>query len=221
MSLCEQGNRQGVFLKWCSACSREKSSEEFGKLSRSPDGRGTICRPCARSYNATYRDANRSKIRSIAAKWRGANRSLAKSRTEAWKAMHPERQRDAERNYRAENPAKRAETCAQYRRTHVEEEAHYRRRYAKAHRAEINAKAAKRRAAKLCATPSWANPQAIMAIYLEAQRLTEETGIPHHVDHEYPLQSDWVCGLHVETNLRIMIGVENLSKGNRPAKGFS
>lgn len=35
-----------------------------------------------------------------------------------------------------------------------------------------------------------------------------------HVDHIVPLQSNWVCGLHCEANLRVIPGAENESKRN-------
>lgn len=74
---------------------------------------------------------------------------------------------------------------------------------------------AKRRAAKLRATPSWANAAAIKTIYEEAKRLSILTGIPHHVDHIIPLQGSLVCGLHVENNLQILTASENSRKKNR------
>lgn len=61
----------------------------------------------------------------------------------------------------------------------------------------------------------WANQEAIAAIYADARRLTAETGIPHHVDHEIPLLGTFVSGLHVETNLRALPARENILKSNR------
>lgn len=79
----------------------------------------------------------------------------------------------------------------------------------------IRFRANKRRAAKLQRTPPWADLDAMRAIYAEAHRLTHETGTPHHVDHEIPLQGELVSGLHVHTNLQILTGSENSKKRNR------
>jgi hypothetical protein len=67
---------------------------------------------------------------------------------------------------------------------------------------------AKRRAAKLQATPKWANLVTIKEIYQ-----TCPSG--YHVDHIVPLQNEIVCGLHCEFNLQHLPASENLSKGNR------
>jgi hypothetical protein len=67
------------------------------------------------------------------------------------------------------------------------------------------------------AMPAWADRKAILGLYVEAKRLTRETGMLHHVDHVYPLTSEDVCGLHVIENLQIITAYENLSKGNRLA----
>lgn len=83
------------------------------------------------------------------------------------------------------------------------------------HVALIRHHSAKRRAAKKCSTPAWANMAAIEAIYAEAERRTRETGIPHHVDHEIPLTHPLVCGLHVEHNLRVLTALANIVKGNK------
>ena len=77
------------------------------------------------------------------------------------------------------------------------------------------AKDAKRHAAKMERTPSWANNQLIDAYYKEAKRLEELTGIKFHVDHIIPLQGELVSGLHVETNLQLLPAHENIGKSNR------
>ncbi len=64
------------------------------------------------------------------------------------------------------------------------------------------------------AKPKWRDTKAIKAIYDEAKRLTKETGIPHHVDHYYPLQGVVCCGLHVHHNLRVIPASQNCSKSN-------
>lgn len=74
---------------------------------------------------------------------------------------------------------------------------------------------AKRRAAQLQRTPSWADMDAILAVYDAAHRLTVATGVQHHVDHEIPLQGELVSGLHVANNLQILTGTENSRKKNR------
>lgn len=72
-----------------------------------------------------------------------------------------------------------------------------------------------RRQRMAIATPPWADPRAIESLYEEAKRLTSATGIKHEVDHFYPICSDTICGLHVETNLRIVTAAVNCAKSNR------
>lgn len=74
---------------------------------------------------------------------------------------------------------------------------------------------AKRYAAKLQATPAWADDRYIRLFYEMAAADTILTGIEHQVDHIVPLQSDIVCGLHWEQNLQVLPAADNLSKSNR------
>jgi hypothetical protein len=82
-----------------------------------------------------------------------------------------------------------------------------------------NAYQARRRAAKKSALMPWIDVNVIKNFYTEARRLTKLTGVKHHVDHIYPLQSEYMCGLHVETNLQILTEKENILKGNRTWPG--
>jgi len=79
---------------------------------------------------------------------------------------------------------------------------------------------ANRRARKRNANVSWADQDAIKAIYKESVDLTIKTGIKHNVDHEIPLSGDLVSGLHVENNLRVITETENLKKGNKLIEGY-
>lgn len=74
---------------------------------------------------------------------------------------------------------------------------------------------AKRAWQQTIATPKWANKGAMLALYRDAKKRQNDTGELHHVDHIVPLISTRVCGLHCEQNMRIILGVENSSKGNR------
>lgn len=65
------------------------------------------------------------------------------------------------------------------------------------------------------AIPSWANQEQIKRIYAACAKITEQTGIEHHVDHIIPLQGENVCGLHVENNLAIIPAKMNLQKSNK------
>lgn len=75
---------------------------------------------------------------------------------------------------------------------------------------------ARSRAAKLNATPSWLSTQdneQIAAIYKLARTLSDQTGIPHEVDHIVPLQGKSVCGMHVPWNLAAIPASVNRRKG--------
>ncbi len=84
----------------------------------------------------------------------------------------------------------------------------YHKQYIEEHRAEYNARNAKRKASKLQATPAWSDLEKIKEIY-------NNCPVGHHVDHIYPLISNWVCGLHVPENLQYLPAKENMRKGNR------
>jgi hypothetical protein len=79
-------------------------------------------------------------------------------------------------------------------------------------------KVARRDAAKRNASPPWLTAEhkdQIASFYNLASKMTEITGVPHHVDHIDPIQGANFCGLHVPWNLQVLTSQENTSKSNR------
>lgn len=87
-------------------------------------------------------------------------------------------------------------------------------------KAKILAFINRRRAIKLNATPSWSDQKVCESIYLQARRISKETGIKHCVDHYYPLQGKNVTGLHIPDNLKIIPSKENNKKSNKMPEDF-
>jgi 5-methylcytosine-specific restriction endonuclease McrA len=67
---------------------------------------------------------------------------------------------------------------------------------------------------KLRAIPSWADHALIADIYAYA-KIMRDAGVDCHVDHIIPLQGETVSGLHVHTNLQVLLAADNIRKGNR------
>ena len=90
---------------------------------------------------------------------------------------------------------------------------------AKEHERKKQKKVKERYAAEQQATPSWANKKLIKQIYGQRNLLNSLGGDKYEVDHIYPLNNDFVCGLHIETNLQIIKAKENLCKSNKKWPG--
>ena len=123
----------------------------------------------------------------------------------------------ANKRYAKANPEKMAANVRKHYSSLTPEEkaAHNRKKHENKDKAKLRAKVAKRRAAKLNATPAWADMEAIDFVYHAAKAIEEEYGTKWHVDHIVPLQGDSVCGLHVAGNLQLLSPTKNLSKSNK------
>lgn len=107
------------------------------------------------------------------------NRGAARARAKQWKLDNPERARINDLN---RDPVK------------------------------LHSAKAKYRATRRMACPPWvdeAHMTRIHGIYKLRREITEQTGVPHEVDHIVPLQGKTVCGLHVWWNLRVIPKEEN------------
>jgi hypothetical protein len=85
-------------------------------------------------------------------------------------------------------------------------------------KSKIMSYAAKRRALKRNAVPSWFDSvkNSVDAIYAMRDWMNLTMfGIKYEVDHIIPLKNNNVCGLHVPNNLQIITEYENRSKQNK------
>jgi len=110
---------------------------------------------------------------------------------------------------RQKDPDNRKKYDKTYRQKHRDKCLERQRKWGKENRDIRNAGTARYRAAKLNATPPWADHESIQKLYRKAHYHRME------VDHIVPLQSDLVCGLHTEHNLQLLSKEDNISKLNR------
>lgn len=128
-----------------------------------------------------------------------------------WNRQKPESKavhNAASRRWVEANKGRRSEVSAECRAKRKDADRELRKEWANRNRGRVNAHTAARRAAKIQATPSWADKEEIAYIYT----LAKERGLV--VDHIVPLNHPLVCGLHVQDNLRCITPELNGRKGN-------
>lgn len=189
--------------KKCNKCKEEKNLNLFYKKKDSKDGYTNQCKACIREYC-------------------NLNKDIIRIKKQKHNKIYYEIRKDDiikyQKEYRELNKEKVSNAKRKYAELHALEIAEYKKRYQESNPAKMNAIRAKRRSAKLQATPSWLTKQdykQIEEFYKEAQRLKLETGQEYHVDHIVPLQGKKVCGLHVPWNLQVLEASENRKKSNK------
>lgn len=171
-------------MKKCSKCSMSKSALAFRPMARSADGLTAWCIECHKQASQEHYQRNKTERNAAAREWRARN---------------PNKANQASREYHHRNRETRS---GQYK------------EWAKLNGSLRRLTSAKRKAAMLRAIPVWADLAKMKAVYREAGRIQDLTGVRMHVDHIVPLQSVLVCGLHCEANLQIIPAIENESKRN-------
>lgn len=184
----------------CCRCKESKQFSEFHADRSKKFGISNTCKTCAKEKSAAWHANNREraikggKERYMATRdaqleyrrnWRKKNLAIVSAKNAAWKSRNRDHVNAKNREWKQRNPA------------------------------VLAANSARRRASRLLATPSWANHAAILDLYRQAAELTKKTGIAWHVDHVVPIRSRLVCGLHCESNMRVIEGRENIRKSNR------
>jgi hypothetical protein len=186
------------------------------------------------AYHRAHYEANKERIKDRVRKRYAEKSDEIKAYVKKYVAENRESVNRAKREHRSKNIDQFLAKEAEYRAKRTEEkrarlkavnrELHYRnhekrlaqkRDWARKYREKGAGYTAKRRAAILRATPAWAEEFFLDEAYRLARLRTDMFGFRWEVDHDIPLVSRVVCGLHVGENLRVIPWMANRSKGNR------
>lgn len=206
-----------MLSKACSKCKKELPTTEFGPCKATKSGLASWCRPCVREHSRRWYANNQDKHREAVTRWAERN----PDKIAQYQRTSRRRRRKEIAEYR-KLPRVRAAETKQHReyvrrnRDRILE--HQRQWYAKNPHVFILHSRIRRQTMRL--QQAWMTPEnasKIADIYRECRQISEQTGIPHEVDHVMPVNGVDSCGLHVPWNLRIVTRAVNRSKGNRVA----
>jgi hypothetical protein len=200
--------------KICSICGQEKPRSEFNTRKGSPDGLRTDCKACIAARGKAWRAANPDKKTATDRDWYERNREKAVAYAAAKYLENLEENRAKRRSWHHADLEKHRAASRMRRILKGDIVRADRRRHYQENKPIYKAAARARNKYVRQATPPWADLKAIEALYAQAEAVTAQTGVPHHVDHFYPLRSKTMCGLHVPWNLRIIPDAVNVRKGN-------
>jgi len=204
------------------SCKNNHISERYVATSR--------CYKCESLRNSKYIQLNKNRILISKKEHYYANRDNSIARSKKWNIENKERYHENVKRWKAENPEQNKiieKRSKDNHRNRVQNDSEYRNYVAcrvhnwrRQNKDKVNKKVADRKAQKLRATPVWANNDKILLVYRECSRLNILHNISNKVDgfvvdHIIPLQGENICGLHVETNLRIISFRENSIKRNK------
>lgn len=178
-----------------------------------------MCKNCVSEQRRLYRLNNADKVSLQKAAYYENNKDLIYERAAVYYANNKARILESKRKYYISNKIDILEKHAkQYIKTRalvIQQHRQYCRNNPDKRRKHY----AKRRAAKLQAMPvyglKWLEELLVEEQYLISNVRSILTGVTHHVDHVVPLISDKVCGLHVSSNLRVILASDNLTKKNK------
>lgn len=211
--------------KFCSSCNTDKPTAEFNKHKRMKDGLASICKPCKKVADKTYRESNREAVAATKAKNYQENKTRRDALSKDWVKKNPSgRKAIIARHYENKKPEILAKQ-ADYRKENKHLCASRVKDWELRNQDRVRAKCSRRRAAKANAQPAWLTDEQkkqIVAVYSHARDCELVSGEVYHVDHIVPLQGKDVCGLHVPWNLQVLPSDINLSKSNKHGpEGYS
>lgn len=140
------------------------------------------------------------------------------SKSKSYYEANKEKILSQQKEYRKANRKKVLTQKKEYRELNRDKVAFQQKSWNDSNRDKKTALEARRRAAKLKATPPWLTDSMLKEInsfYWLAKDLKLINGEPYHVDHIVPLLGKNICGLHVPWNLQVLPADINIKKSNK------
>ena len=207
-----------VQTKVCIKCGEDKELEKF-QIHRSSGNRRNVCHECQLLQKREYTRLNSDRIKEQRKKYRLENPEKVKERKRRYRELNPEKIKEYSKKYYWENREENIKKSREYVLKNPEKVSKKKREWKRRDYLENPEKyileSLKRlKVLKEPQKPKWCNPLLIKRIYKKMIDLREE-GYNVSVDHIIPLNGRVVCGLHIETNLRVIDLGDNKSKGNK------
>lgn len=214
--------------KTCKGCANVKLLSMFHKHKQMADGHINFCKVCHYEKNKANRLAKPESRKVEHARLRERKGFMTMEEYTAKRNENPKGKKTSAKEWAQRNKHANTAYSKQYeiankeriqarRAENIEMRRETKRLWVKKNLGLVLASNANRRAAKLQRTPTWLSDFdkiKIKCLYQLAAMRNKESGQTWHVDHIIPLQGEFVSGLHVPSNLRVIPAIENMRKSN-------
>ena len=194
----------------CTKCQQTHPLSMFNKHKQCRDGINTVCKPCL----SEYRKRHKERIQEYNKQYWNENAEKLKKDNNARYYDNIDQRLEYGKNYYNTHSDERSDYSRRDRELNADKHKRWRDQYRANNPGKVNANNARRRKNIKRATPKWASLKLIEEQYVLAASKTAELNVPYEVDHIVPINSDVVCGLHCEHNLRVIPKKDNMKKRN-------
>jgi hypothetical protein len=172
-----------------------------------------------KAQSKAYIKNNKERVEEIRAAYYQRHKELIKAKNKKYYEENKDHANAISKKYYKANKEKHRALVKEYYVKNKEKANACKKAWREANKDKISVHVANRRALKFRATIRLTELDkfVIEAVYNLAKLRTKQTGIQWHVDHIVPLT---IGGLHKPTNLQVVPGSWNLSKGNRNCDVF-